>query len=99
MKFNKITFFGTLFMSVALSAHKYDHYKIEELKAILYAQDEKLAQKDKVIAHSAKVIAIQAGIIVALEEEVHHLKHEVRKESKYHELKKELVEILKSMGF
>ena len=69
-------------------AHSFDHLEIEVLKKLALEQSEKLMHKDK-------VIAAQAEIIVALEQEMHHLKHEVRKESKYHELKK----ILKSLGF
>lgn len=88
MKLNKSIFLGLVLINSSFLAHNYDHLKIEELKLLVREQQEKLEKKDK-------VIAAQTGIIVALEQEIHHLKHEVRKESKYHELKK----ILKSLGF
>jgi hypothetical protein len=87
MNVNRFLFFGLLVGS-AISAHSFDHLEIEVLRKLALEQHEKLALKEK-------IIAAQSGIIGALEEEVHHLKHEVRKESRYHELKK----ILKALGF
>lgn len=84
----KIIFLGALLISGSVSAHSLDHLEIEVLRELAYKQQEKLAHKDK-------VIETQAGIIVVLEQEMHHIKHEIRKESKYHELKK----ILKALGF
>ncbi|CAN5166599.1 hypothetical protein BH09DEP1_BH09DEP1_8120 [soil metagenome] len=86
MKFITNLLFGSLLTGSAIFAHNYDHLKIEELKLIVLEQEHKLAHKDK-------VIDTQTKIVIALEEEIKHLKHEVRRESRYHELKK----ILKSL--
>lgn len=88
MKYATALFISLLGLCHLSYANNFEHLKIEELMLLVREQQEKLAHKDK-------VIATQAAIVVALEQEVHHLKHEVRKESKYHELKK----ILKSLGF
>lgn len=81
MIFNKVIIAGALLISGTICAHNFDHFEIEELKDLAAKQH--------------KVIATQKEIIQILEEEVHHLKHEIRKESAYHELKK----LLKSLGF
>lgn len=87
MKF-KVVFFGLVLTTAALSAHKYDHLKIEQLKLLVQEQEQMLEHKNKVIEN-------QTGLILFLEGKLAHYKHELHKEKAYNTFK----EILKSLGF
>lgn len=85
MKFNKIALFGIMMFANAISAHSFDHLKIEELKLLVLEQEQKLEHKDKVIAHYASMVAF-------LKKE---LAHEISKLSKFHEFEKILRDLIR----
>lgn len=88
MQYNIILFCGLLLTGNAISAHKYDHLEIEELKLLVLEQEQKLEHKDK-------VIDTQKKLILFLEHKLEHYKHELSKEKAYTAFK----ELLKSLGF